>query len=104
MTERLRRPPTRQFVSLPAQAIAEKGLAHLPMFVKPPALVSSSGTIIMIPARLASTRLPGKPLAEIGGVPMIVQVWRRACAAAVGPVIVAGAETAIAAGVEAHGG
>src|SRR5438876_990318 len=37
--------------------------------------------ILMIPARLAATRLPGKPLAEIAGVPMIVHVWRRAIAA-----------------------
>ena len=58
----------------------------------------------MIPARLRSTRLPNKPLAEIGGVPMIVQVWRRACAAEVGPVIVACAEPEIAEVVEAHGG
>ena len=61
-------------------------------------------TIILIPARLRSQRLPNKPLAEIGGVPMIVQVWRRACEAEVGPVIVACAEPEIAAAVEAHGG
>ncbi|MGH6904280.1 MAG: 3-deoxy-manno-octulosonate cytidylyltransferase [Geminicoccaceae bacterium] len=61
-------------------------------------------TVIMIPARLRSTRLPNKPLAEIGGAPMIVQVWRRACAAEVGPVIVACAEPEIAEVVEAHGG
>ena len=48
--------------------------------------------------------MPDKPLAEIGGVPMIVQVWRRACAAAVGPVVVACAEPAIAEAVAAHGG
>ena len=58
----------------------------------------------MIPARLASTRLPDKPLAEIGGVPMIVQVWRRACEAATGPVVVACAEAAIAEAVRTHGG
>ncbi len=74
------------------------------MFVKPASLASSRGTIIMIPARLASTRLPDKPLAEIGGVPMIVQVWRRACAAEVGPVVVACADGAIAEAVSAHGG
>jgi 3-deoxy-manno-octulosonate cytidylyltransferase (CMP-KDO synthetase) len=61
-------------------------------------------TIVMIPARLRSTRLPDKPLAEIGGVPMIVQVWRRACEAEVGPVIVACAEAEIADAVRAHGG
>jgi len=60
--------------------------------------------IILIPARLAATRLPGKPLAEIAGVPMIVHVWRRAVAAEVGPVVVACGERAIADTVEAAGG
>ena len=73
-------------------------------FVKPAAPALNSDTLVMIPARLASTRLPNKPLAEIGGVPMIVQVWRRACAAGVGPVVVACAEPAIADAVTAHGG
>ncbi len=45
--------------------------------------------IILIPARLASTRLPGKPLADIAGAPMIVHVWRRAVAAEMAPVVVA---------------
>ena len=39
---------------------------------------------------MTSTRLPGKPLANIGGVPMIVQVWRRAGEAAIGPLVDAG--------------
>jgi len=60
--------------------------------------------IVMIPARLAATRLPGKPLAEIGGIPMIVHVWRRAVAAALGPVIVACGDAAIAEAVAAAGG
>ncbi|HEY7551439.1 MAG TPA: 3-deoxy-manno-octulosonate cytidylyltransferase, partial [Hyphomicrobiaceae bacterium] len=38
-------------------------------------------TLVVIPARLASTRLPNKPLADIGGQPMIVHAWRRAVAA-----------------------
>ena len=46
-------------------------------------------TLILIPARMAATRLPGKPLADIAGLPMIVHVLRRAEAAAVGPVVVA---------------
>ncbi|SIR07883.1 3-deoxy-manno-octulosonate cytidylyltransferase (CMP-KDO synthetase) [Rhizobium sp. RU35A] len=46
-------------------------------------------TLVLIPARMASTRLPGKPLADIGGAPMIVQVARRAREANVGRVIVA---------------
>lgn len=60
--------------------------------------------IVLIPARMASTRLPGKPLADIGGVPMIVQVWRRAMEADIGPVIVAAAEVEIVAAVEKAGG
>jgi 3-deoxy-manno-octulosonate cytidylyltransferase (CMP-KDO synthetase) len=60
--------------------------------------------IIVIPARMASTRLPGKPLAEIAGAPMIVQVWRRAKEAGIGPVLVAAAEPEIAAAVERVGG
>lgn len=61
-------------------------------------------TIVLIPARLASSRLPGKPLAEIAGEPMIVHVWRRALEAGVGPVLVACAEPAIAEAIEARGG
>jgi 3-deoxy-manno-octulosonate cytidylyltransferase (CMP-KDO synthetase) len=60
--------------------------------------------LIVIPARMAATRLPGKPLLEIGGAPMIVQVWRRAIAAQAGPVVVACAEPAIAEAVERAGG
>ncbi|MBL8658220.1 MAG: 3-deoxy-manno-octulosonate cytidylyltransferase [Rhodospirillales bacterium] len=66
-----------------------------------------SGTarsIVMIPARMASTRLPGKPLADIAGEAMIVHVWRRATEAAIGPVVVACAEVEIAAAVSAAGG
>ena len=46
-------------------------------------------SLVLIPARMASTRLPGKPLADIAGLPMIVQVARRAAAADVGRVVVA---------------
>ena len=60
--------------------------------------------IILIPARLAAMRLPGKPLADIAGTPMIVHVWRRAVAAELGPVIVACADRAIADAVESAGG
>ncbi|HEY0266786.1 MAG TPA: 3-deoxy-manno-octulosonate cytidylyltransferase [Rhizomicrobium sp.] len=60
--------------------------------------------ILLIPARMASTRLPGKPLADIGGVPMIVRVWRQAVAAGLGPVVVAAGEAGIVAAVEAAGG
>jgi 3-deoxy-manno-octulosonate cytidylyltransferase (CMP-KDO synthetase) len=60
--------------------------------------------IVLIPARMASTRLPGKPLADIAGVPMIVRVWRQAMASGVGPVVVAAAEREICAAVESAGG
>jgi 3-deoxy-manno-octulosonate cytidylyltransferase (CMP-KDO synthetase) len=60
--------------------------------------------LILIPARMAATRLPGKPLADIGGVPMIVHVLRRAQEAAVGPVVVATDSEAIAAAVAKAGG
>jgi 3-deoxy-manno-octulosonate cytidylyltransferase (CMP-KDO synthetase) len=60
--------------------------------------------IIVIHARLAATRLPGKPLAEIAGKPMIVHVWRRAVAAEIGPVVVACGDRAIAAAIESAGG
>lgn len=60
--------------------------------------------IVLIPARLASTRLPGKPLAEIAGEAMIVHVWRRAVAAGVGPVAVAAADPPIVEAVRRAGG
>ena len=59
--------------------------------------------LVLIPARMAATRLPGKPLAAIGGQPMIVRAWR--CAAASGlPVAVAAGDPEIVAAVEAAGG
>ena len=60
--------------------------------------------IVMIPARMASTRLPDKPLADILGKPMIVRVWERAMAADVGPVAVACSEPEVQRAVEAVGG
>ena len=60
--------------------------------------------IIVIPARMASTRLPGKPLIDIAGEPMIVHVLRRAQAADAGEVVVATDSEAIAACVEKAGG
>ena len=51
--------------------------------------IANERTLVLIPARMASTRLPGKPLADIAGLPMIVQVARRAREAAVGRIIVA---------------
>lgn len=60
--------------------------------------------VIIIPARLASTRLPSKPLADIHGQPMIVHVLRRAEAAGCGPVYVAAGDKEIVQAVEAAGG
>jgi len=60
--------------------------------------------IILIPSRLASTRLPDKPLADIGGKPMIEHVWSRARLADIGPVCVAAADQAIVAAVKRAGG
>ena len=63
-----------------------------------------SSPLILIPARLAATRLPSKPLADVCGLPMIVQVWRRACEADIGPVAVATDDATIFAVVKDHGG
>ena len=60
--------------------------------------------VIIIPARMASTRLPGKPLAEIAGESMIVRVWKQAVKAGLGPVVVAAADDVIVAAVERAGG
>lgn len=60
--------------------------------------------IILIPARMAATRLPGKPLADIDGTPMIVRVLRQAQAAGIGPVAVAAGDAEIVEAVQAAGG
>jgi len=60
--------------------------------------------IVLIPARMGATRLPGKPLADIGGTPMILRVFRRALEADIGPVAVASADPEVAWAVEAAGG
>ena len=61
-------------------------------------------TILLIPARMAATRLPGKPMADIGGRPMIAHVVARALATGIGPVVVATDTEAIAAAAAAAGG
>lgn len=63
-----------------------------------------SDPVILIPARMASTRLPGKPLADICGEPMIVHVWRRAMETGLGPVVVATDTPEIIAVIERVGG
>jgi 3-deoxy-manno-octulosonate cytidylyltransferase (CMP-KDO synthetase) len=66
--------------------------------------MTKTRTLVLIPARMAATRLPGKPLLDIGGLPMIVHVLRRAEAAKIGRVAVATDTADIAAAVRAHGG
>lgn len=66
--------------------------------------MATRNPIVIIPARLAATRLPDKPMADIHGAPMIVHVWRRAIEAACGPVIVAAGERVIAEAIERAGG
>lgn len=63
-----------------------------------------SDPLIVIPARMAALRLPGKPMADIHGEPMIVHVWRRAIEAGIGPVIVATDSDEIAAAIIKAGG
>jgi 3-deoxy-manno-octulosonate cytidylyltransferase (CMP-KDO synthetase) len=67
-------------------------------------LMTETRTLVLIPARMAASRLPGKPLLDIGGLPMIVHVLRRAEAANIGRVAVATDTAEIAAAVTAHGG
>jgi 3-deoxy-manno-octulosonate cytidylyltransferase (CMP-KDO synthetase) len=66
--------------------------------------MTETRTLVLIPARMASTRLPGKPLMDIAGLPMIVHVLRSAEAAGIGRVAVATDTPEIAAAVTAHGG
>jgi 3-deoxy-manno-octulosonate cytidylyltransferase (CMP-KDO synthetase) len=67
-------------------------------------LMTNSRILVLIPARMAATRLPGKPLLDIAGLPMIVHVLRRAEAAGIGRVAVATDTVEIATAVRAHGG
>lgn len=66
--------------------------------------MSDTRILVLIPARMAATRLPGKPLLDIAGLPMIVHVLRRAEAAGIGRVAVATDTPEIAAAVKSHGG
>jgi 3-deoxy-manno-octulosonate cytidylyltransferase (CMP-KDO synthetase) len=66
--------------------------------------MTDTRTLVLIPARMAATRLPGKPLLDIAGLPMIVHVLRRAEAANIGRVAVATDTPDIAAAVRSHGG
>src|ERR1700727_848953 len=66
--------------------------------------MTETRTLVLMPARMPATRLPGKPLLDIAGLPMIVHVLRRAEAAQIGRVAVATDTPEIAAAVTAHGG
>jgi 3-deoxy-manno-octulosonate cytidylyltransferase (CMP-KDO synthetase) len=67
-------------------------------------MIEQQNTIVVIPARLAAKRLPGKPLADIWGEPMIIHVWRRAMESKIGHVLVAAGDLAIADAVRKAGG
>ena len=67
-------------------------------------MIEFNNTIVVIPARMASVRLPGKPMADIHGLPMIVHVWKRAVETNIGKVLVAAAENEIADAIRAQGG
>ncbi|KXS38753.1 MAG: 3-deoxy-manno-octulosonate cytidylyltransferase (CMP-KDO synthetase) [Halomonadaceae bacterium T82-2] len=60
--------------------------------------------VVVIPARYAASRLPGKPLADIAGVPMVVRVWQRACLSGAARVVVASDDARVCRAVEAAGG
>jgi 3-deoxy-manno-octulosonate cytidylyltransferase (CMP-KDO synthetase) len=79
-------------------------VALVPNLPAPGLRTVSMTPIVLIPARMAAVRLPGKPLADIAGVPMVVRVLRQAEAAAAGPVMVAAGDAEIAEAVRAAGG
>lgn len=68
-----------------------------------PALFTASGFTVLIPARMASSRLPDKPLADIAGLPMVVRVAQRALLSQATNVVVAADDERIVAACEAHG-
>src|ERR1700716_3803235 len=84
-----------------SQDLAQDLAQDLPQDLIP---MTDTRTLVLIPARMAATRLPGKPLLDIAGLPMIVHVMRRAEAAKIGRVAVATDSPEIAAVVTAHGG
>ena len=66
--------------------------------------IKNDPILTLIPARMRATRLPGKPMLEIAGRPMIVHVWEQAMRAQLGPVCVATDSPDIAACIQAEGG
>ena len=66
-------------------------------------MAATPNPLVLIPARMAATRLPGKPLADIGGKPMIVRAYEAAAASGL-PVAVAAGDAEIVDAVQAAGG
>ena len=86
-----------------AKAATVAGNAEDPCPSPGPPIFPEPGCVVVIPARYASARLPGKPLVDIAGKPMIVRVYERALASGVGPVIVASDDERVVAVSQAHG-
>src|SRR5580700_9384166 len=93
-----------RIITLPAPGRTGHVVAIHARFSNAVTRTAPENPIILIPARLAASRLPNKPLADIAGTPMIVHVWRRVVAAEVGPVIVACADREISELIEREGG
>jgi 3-deoxy-manno-octulosonate cytidylyltransferase (CMP-KDO synthetase) len=89
---------------LPLETALISSMSIFPNRTDTTAGISAGQALVVIPARMASTRLPGKPLADICGVPMIVHVMRRAREAGIGRVVVATDHAGIADAVASHGG
>ena len=102
--QRERGPPCCAGVSYTLPATAQTGFASGFVALHKQAACHPMTPIIIIPARMAATRLPGKPLLAIEGVPMIVRVLRCALKADIGPVAVAAGDQDIVDVVEAAGG
>jgi 3-deoxy-manno-octulosonate cytidylyltransferase (CMP-KDO synthetase) len=66
-------------------------------------MIDPENTIVVIPARMASKFLPGKPLADLGGLPLVVRTLRHAALAQLGPVLVAAGDPALAEAVRRQG-
>jgi 3-deoxy-manno-octulosonate cytidylyltransferase (CMP-KDO synthetase) len=66
-------------------------------------MIDPENTIVVIPATMASKSLPGKPMADLGGLPLVVRTLRHAAAAQLGPVLVAASDHVLAEAVRKHG-
>jgi 3-deoxy-manno-octulosonate cytidylyltransferase (CMP-KDO synthetase) len=66
-------------------------------------MIVPENTIVVIPARMDSADLPGKPMADLGGLPLVVRTLRQAASAQLGPVLVAASDHVLAEAVRRHG-